>query len=512
MIDAPAELGLVEILAVADGRRLELGQGLRQSIAVHRLHVLEALGNETPVYGVNTGMGASSEVRLDTLAQSLQQDNLMLARAVGSAPWLDLTEIRAAMALRLRSFLNGDAGVSVELCQRLVELLNRDLHPAIPGTRIGAAGEIIPLAHLGGCITGSGQFLNSSETRPRPNPPDSQNDNDTQDAREALAAAGLEPLSLGPKEGVALIEGIPVTTALATLQCRAAREFAGQTMATLAAGLVLIGANRDPFREAAARANPELARVVGTVWQLAGDQDMPRGLQAPVSFRVAGPAIAQLLRSVGALEQAVHRAVDGVTDSPAFLDGRFTGTAGFDGFDLSAALDALRVSLIHLAETSAARLHRLIDERVTGLPRQLSYLPGLHGGMVAVHKRAVGVTHALLGHSRPASLGAIETSLGQEDVQSYSMEAAAACAEALENARDVLACELLALVQATRLSQGMPERYDNPLRDLIGRVSDALPAGILDRPFGRDIAVIVRLLADGWARDLAPGPLSNPGG
>lgn len=499
VIESADDLGIREILAIADGRQLKLAPVLLESIAEQRVRVLTALNNEKPVYGVNTGMGASSEVRLDSAAQSAQQDHLMLARAVGSAPWLNHTEARAAMAVRLRSFLGGDAGVSVQLCQRLTELLNRDLHPAIPGTRIGAAGEIIPLAHLGGCITGSGQFLSS---------PDISSTLNIQDAQETLAAAGLEPFSLGPKEGVALIEGIPVTTALAILQCRAARDLAGQTIATLAAGLVLIGANRDPFEDSVARANPELAAVVAAVRGLAGERPLPRSLQAPLSFRVAGPAVAQLLRSVGALEQAVGRAVDGVTDSPAFLQGRFTGSAGFDGFDLAASLDAMRVSMTHLAETSASRLHRLMDERVTGLPRQLSYRPGLHGGMVAVHKRAVGVTHALLGRSRPASLGAIETSLGQEDVQSYSMEAAASCAEALEGTRDVLACELLALVQAARLSQGTLEGYDSRLRGLLVRISKVLPAGTADRPFGRDIAAIVRLLEEGWARDLAPEPPS----
>ncbi|WP_051478885.1 aromatic amino acid lyase, partial [Arthrobacter sp. H5] len=363
VIDSPGDLGPAVMLAVADGAALELGAALRESLGVHRLRVLAALDNEESVYGVNTGMGAASEIRLDTAAQSVQQDNLMLARAVGSAPWLNRREARVAVAARLRSFLDGDAGVSAELCQGLIDLLNRGLHPAIPRTRNGAAGEIIPLAHLGGCITGSGRFIEGGIAVP---------------ATPVLTAAGLAPLHLGPKEGVALIEGIPVTTGLAILQVRAARLLADQSIAALSAGLVLINANRNPFGKAVARANPELAVVVGAVRRLAGDQTLPRSLQAPLSFRVAAPAAAQLLRSAAALGQAVDRALDGVTDSPAFLDGRFTGTAGFDGFDLAAGLDGLRLSVTHLAETSAARLHRLLDERVTGLPRQLSDRPGLH--------------------------------------------------------------------------------------------------------------------------------------
>jgi histidine ammonia-lyase len=272
--------------------------------------------------------------------------------------------------------------------------------------------------------------------------------------------------------------------------------------------MVLIEASRDPLRQPVARANPELAIVAAAVMRLVGERSLSRNLQAPLSFRVAGPALAQFLRSITALEHAVERALDGVTDSPAFLEGRFTGTAGFDGFDLAAALDGLRLSLIHLAEVSAARLHRLLDERITGLPRQLTDRPGLHGGMVAVHKRAVGVVHGLLRGSQPASLGAIETSLGQEDVQSFSLESVVACGEALEGARDVLACELLALVQADRLRGGTTGRTE--LQELLDRVAGSVAPGTGDRPFGLDIEGIGALLATGWARGLLAVAPSTP--
>lgn len=487
-IETAVDLGPKEILAVADGAALKLGDALLAEIAHRRTEVLSSLDRGDPVYGVNTGMGAASEIRLDKAAQSVQQNTLMLARAVGSSPWLDKKETRAAMAVRLRSFLDGDAGVSVQLCQRLVDMLNTDLHPAIPRTRVGASGEIIPLAHLGGCITGSGQFIDDGGTAP---------------TEEILSRTGLAPLQLGPKEGVALIEGIPVTTGLALLRVRAAKAFAEQTVAALSAGLVLINANRDSYSQAVARANAELAVVVGAVSRLAGSHARPRNLQAPLSFRVAGPAVAQLLRSIMTLEQAAGRALDGVTDSPAFLNGRFTGTAGFDGFDLAAALDGLRLSLTHVAEVSSARLHRLLDDQVTALPRQLSDRPGVHGGMVAVHKRAAGTVHRLLRESQPASLGAIETSLGQEDIQSFSLEAAVACGEAQDSARDVLACELLALVQADRLRAGMPLECEVGV--LVGQIADSIPQGTSDRPFGLDVERIRGVLATGWAGGVLAG-------
>ncbi|MFP5315575.1 MAG: aromatic amino acid lyase [Actinomycetes bacterium] len=495
LIDSAEHFDTAAVLAVADGAPLRLTPALVEALATRRRQVEGALAGEKPVYGVSTGMGAASDIRLDTAAQSLQQDNLMLARAVGSPPWLDEKSSRAAVAVRLQSFLNGDAGVSAELCVRLTDLLNHRLHPAIPATGVGASGEIIPLAHLGGCITGSGAFLDGAGARP---------------AAEALAAAGLQPLRLGPKEGVALIEGVPVTTALALLHSRSSRLLADQATAVFAAGLCITGANQDPLDPLVARANAELAAVLDAVRRLAGAPSLPRALQAPLSFRVAGPALAHLLRSTVHLDSAVERATAGVTDSPAFLDGRFLGTAGFDAFDLAAALDGLRTAVIHLTEICAAQLHRLLDERVTGLSRQLSDRPGLHGGMVAVHKRAVGVTHQLLSCSRPSSLGAMETSLGQEDIQSYSIEAAMACSSALTGAREVLACELLALIQATRLAPGLPPAMRGQLPSLLAEVADVVPPGTGDRPYGLDISAITGVLADGWGHGLLGPQPSNP--
>src|SRR5690554_6003605 len=332
------DLGADQIVEIADGRRVELGEPMITSLRARRDEVLSALASGGPVYGVTTGMGAASDVILDEAAQQVQQNHLMLARAVGGAPWLSRRETRAVLALRLRTFLALDAGVSAELCQHLVAVLNKGLHPAIPRTGLGAAGEIIPLAHLGGAIVGSGEFVAPDGTRP---------------AADVLADAGLRPCAFGPKEGVAFIEGVPVTTALAILAATDATNLVDQAIAVVARSASLVGASRDPFDGALARGDDELRRVLRSIRELVGPLDTPRNLQSPLSFRIAGPGLAQLLRSISAVHDSVARAMAGVTDSPAYIDGRFVGTAGFDGFDLAAFLDALRVSLIHLAEISA---------------------------------------------------------------------------------------------------------------------------------------------------------------
>ena len=192
------------------------------------------------------------------------------------------------------------------------------------------------------------------------------------------------------------------------------------------------------------------------------------------------------------LAAAIGRALDGVTDSPAFLDGRFTGTAGFHGIDLAAHCDQVTAALAHAAEVSAARIHRLLDTRVTGLPVQLAASPGPDAGLVAVHKRAAGEVHAMRRLAVATSVGTIETSGGQEDVQSFGWEAAEVLRAAIGHARAVTACELLTARQAIRLA----DRPAPPGCRLVLSWLDGLAEPIVaDRPFGADIE---RIAAAPW--------------
>jgi histidine ammonia-lyase len=210
----------------------------------------------------------------------------------------------------------------------------------------------------------------------------------------------------------------------------------------------------------------------------------PAALQAPVSFRVAGPVFAHLHRCVGALEAAVGRALNGVMDSPAYLAGRFVGTAGFHGLDLAAHCDGLTVALAHAAEVSAARVHRLLDPRVTGLPAQLAARPGPDTGLVTVHKRAAGEVHALRRLAAPTPVGLIETSGGQEDAQSFGWEAAETLRQALRRARAVTSCEALTAYRALALRRRQVPAASQPVLASLAGILGGLAA---DRPFGEDI-------------------------
>ena len=442
MIEEPEDLD------PAGTEPVELAPALLDRLAAIRTAALHALASGRPVYGVNTGMGAMSKVRLTEDEQRAHQRNLLLGRAVGGPPWLPPDEARAVLIGRLRTFLTGDAAVSVDLIHQLVALINSGRVPDIPAEGAGSAGEIIPLAH---------------------------------------AFASLDP---GPKEGIALLAGIPGATGRAALHTKRAHRLADHLSAVAAGAIAVIGANRDPYQHAAGRGDTELAAELARLRELAGAEPEPRSLQAPVSFRVAGQVIAHVRRTIADLDSAIERSFAGVTDSPAYLDGEFVGTAGFHGIDLAAHCDHLTAALAHAAEVSAARLHRLLDPAVTGLPAQLAHEPGPQAGLVAVHKRAVATTHRLRRLTLPTAISTAETSNGQEDVQTFSWEAVGTLAEAIRLTRETTACELLAVRQAFALSK---RPIPSGLRELMRAVDDVVPPIDADRPFGADLT---RLLTD----------------
>lgn len=495
IVARPDDLHLRTIAEVAAGEPVMLGSDLLAVLGVRREQVLAALADGPDVYGVTTGMGALSDARLTPEEQAGHSARVMAARAAGGPPWLSREEARAVVAVRLRTFLNGDAGVSAGLCAWLASLLAYDLVPAVPRTGSGAAGEILPLAHAWAHLAGGGLMLDADdEAAPSPEP---------------WPTEPTGPPALGPKEGIALLAGVPVATALAILRARDLRRLGHQAAAVAAAEIALVAASRDPYAAATARADDELAGVLATLRDLAGPEPAPRHLQAPVSFRVVGPVLAHLARTAGALERAADRGLAGVTDSPAFLetgpgaeDGpRFVGTAGFHGLDLAAAHEGARGALIHAASVGAARLHRLLDPAVTGLPIQLSADPGPQTGLTPVHKRVVADLHAAAA-ATPAYVSTVETSQGQEDVQSFALEAAEGLRQAVAAFETTLAAEMLAVHQALGLAPD--RRLPARLAALWEAVADVLPPGFEDRSWGPDLGRLVRLLRSGWAVPSGP--------
>ncbi len=493
VLQSAADLDASAIRQVGDGLAVRLAPGLAAQVDAQSGRARALLRDGAQVYGVTTGMGSLSGVRLSPAEQLAHQRNLLLGRATGSPPWLPAADVRVILAVRLRTFLSGDAAVSAGLCERLADFLAAGIVPAVPADGAGSAGEIIQLAHCFGPLVGIGSVLGSSGDGHGSD----GHGSDGQGVRPAAAVLtehGLRPYELGPKEGIALLAGVPGATGLSLLAEAEARSVAALLTAGAALSIAAVQAPVDPYGEACARADETLGLVLNRLRELICPARPPRMLQAPVSFRVAGHVLTQLERASDAVAAAADRALAGVTDSPAFLDGTFTGTAGFHGIDLAAACDHVAAAVVHACEVSAARIHRLLDPAVTGLPAQLAVRPGPGAGLVAVHKRAVGEVHALRRLAMPSPIGLIETSSGQEDVQSFAWQAAINLRTALRRARVVAACEALTAFQAASMA-GADRAWPPGCARLLGNLRQVIEPVDADRPLGADIG---RLAGGQW--------------
>jgi histidine ammonia-lyase len=480
-----ADLDAAAVRRISEGWQVRLASALASEVQTQCDRARAVLRSDAAVYGVNTGMGRLSGFRLTEAEQQVHQRNLLLGRATGGPPWLPEADTRAILAVRLRTFLSGDAAVSASLCQRLADFLNAGIVPAVPRDGAGCAGEIIQLAHCFGPLAGLGSVLPQAGDDA---PPVDDVARSARPAAAALAERGLAAYELGPKEGIALLAGVPGATALSILAGGEAETVTAMMTAAAGLSIAAIGAPLDPYTPACARGDDMLADVLSALRAIIEPAGQRRMLQAPVSFRVAGTVLAQVRRATAALAAAADRAMIGVTDSPAFLDGTFVGTAGFHGIDLAAQCDQLSAAITHAAEVAAARLHRLLDPAVTGLPAQLAIDPGPQAGLVAVHKRAAGEVHAMRRLALPTAVSLIETSGGQEDVQSFAWEAAVNLRAALRRGRAVAACEALAAFQACSLGDRPWPPGCQVLLDRLGALVEPIAA---DRQFGTDIELLL---------------------
>jgi histidine ammonia-lyase len=486
------DLGIEQVEGIAfRGERVTLEGSVLAWLASRREQMVHALEGQR-VYGVNTGMGYLASIELTETQAAQHQRNLLLGRAVGSAPWLSRSEARAVIALRLINLLSGHAGVTPRLCTFLVDRLNDDFVPAIPRRAAGSSGEVLPLAHAFQTVLGVGSVL-SDDGVPYP-------------AADALAERNVAPYKLQAKEGIALLSGAPATAALGLVRARSASRLVADTLVCWAAAIDALQAPLTPYSAAVAHLENDalLDSVLGRLGRLleSPDRPMPR-LQAPVSFRVVPQVLTHVERSVARLEEDVRRAAAAVTDSPAVVEGGFVGNGSFHRIEVAAGMDALAAALVRTAELSAQHLHRLLDHRFSGLPDQLTPTPGPRSGLIVVQKRATGILNELRRLAAPASVGLADTSFGQEDAQTYSFEAAENLRRAEELTREVLACELLTVRQAWALRGGDPAPGLAPVAALLAERVAPIDE---DRPLGPDIDRLLDLLTHGGVGAQVPPP------
>lgn len=457
-------LTLEQVVAVARcGARVSLSGEALPAMRRSREIVEGILREGRAVYGINTGFGALSSVRISAEQVSLLQHNLIVSHAVGCGRPLPAEAVRAMLLLRANALCQGSSGVRPELVETLVSMLNAGVHPVIPEKgSLGASGDLAPLSHMALVLLGLGEAEVGGAVMP---------------GRAAMERAGLEPLELQAKEGLALINGTQAMGAVGALALydalRAAR------LADVAAGLSLeaLRGRLDAFDPRIHDLRPHAGQgLVARNLRLLCDGSPL--LEGPDARRVQDAYSLRCVPQVhGAVRGALHyvRGVletefNAVTDNPLILpDGPDVISGGnFHGEPLALALDFLGIAAAELADISERRLERMVNPQLSdGLPAFLSACPGVNSGLMITQYTAASLVSENKVLAHPASVDSIPSSANQEDHVSMGMTAARKAAQIVDNTLSVLSLELLAAAQAMDLRGGTPSAVNASLHQAI---------------------------------------------
>ena len=500
-------LSLDDVVAVARGEPAELAPEATERMAAARGVVDEKVRTGATVYGVTTGLGALANVRLQPDEVRRLQHDLLRSHAVAVGPPLDEWEVRAMLLLRAHVLALGHSGVRPEVVRRLLEFLDRDLLPVVPQQgSLGTSGDLAPLAHLALPLIGEGDVSFHGERMP---------------ARTALDRCGLEPLSLEPKEGLALINGTQGMLAVGILAAERARALA--RAADVAAAMTveaILGSDR-PYDERLHRLRPHpgqsasasnLRRLLEGSEITASHRESQHLVQDAYSLRCA-PQVHGSLRDVLAYAEGVLTTeVGSVSDNPVVLveDAEVLSGGNFHGQPVAAALDALALAMVPVASISERRLFRLLDPTANnGLPAFLVDRSGMNSGFMIVQYTAASVVSESKSLAHPASIDSIPASAGQEDHQSMGMTSARHARDCVANAEVAVALETLAAAQALDLRA--PLKPAPGTAAALAATRELVPFLEEDRQLKPDVEAAIEIVRSGAlvaAVEAAVGPLA----
>jgi histidine ammonia-lyase len=451
VIVQPTGVTPADVVAVARGdARVELAESTVDAMATSRA-IVEAIEREgRPVYGVSTGFGALANTFIAPERRAELQHALIRSHAAGVGAPMPREVVRAMMLLRVRSLALGHSGVRPLVARSLVELLNHDITPWVPEHgSLGASGDLAPLAHCALVLLGEGWVLDKSGTRV--------------DGGEALQRAGLRPIELAAKEGLALINGTDGMLGMLLLAIAdAAHLFAMADLTAALATEAMLGTDR-PFQPElhAIRPHPGQAVSAANIHRLLQDSqimdshraDLTHAVQDAYSMRCA-PQVAGAARDTLAFaDQVAARELGSIVDNPVVLpDGRVESTGNFHGAPLGFAADFLAIAAAEVGAISERRVDRLLDVcRSRDLPPFLSPDPGVNSGLMIAQYTAAGIVADNRRLAVPASVDSLPTSGMQEDHVSMGWAAAVKLRRVLDNLTSLLAVELLAAVRGLQL-------------------------------------------------------------
>ena len=484
-------------LTLADAERILLGEveslrlppSARRQVERSRRVVMERLESGATLYGVNTGFGKLANQRIEPREILALQENLLRSHAVGMGPLLPLGVARLALALRIQALAKGYSGVTPELIERLIDLYDRGVIPARPEQgSVGASGDLAPLAHLALVVIGEGHAFVTTH------PPSDGKPNGTparlkpMSGRAALRRVHLKPYRLQAKEGLALINGTQISTALLADALVRARHLT--KIADIAGAMTLEAtlSSVRPFdpRIQAVRPHPgQIACAANVRRLLEGSEIIPSHagcakVQDAYSIRCMPQVHGSCRDALAFITRTVECEMNSATDNPlVFADtGEVLSGGNFHAQPVGMAADLLAAAVTDLGSISERRTENLVNPDLSGLPGFLTPHPGLNSGMMIVQVLAAALVSENKSLSHPASVDSIPTSANREDHVSMAPAAARKARTVVTNTARVLAAELLCAAQGLEFRHGLRP----------GRGAEAAYIHIREyvRPLGRD--------------------------
>lgn len=482
-------LTLEQLEAVARrGVRVELASVARQRMAATRAGIEARIGAGEVIYGVNTGFGRLADVRIPAEELARLQRNLLRSHACGVGEPFAEDAVRAMLLLRANVLAGGFAGARPVVVDHLLDLLNAGVHPVVPCQgSVGASGDLAPLAHLALTLIGEGEAVLAGERMP---------------AARALERAGVATLELGPKEGLALINGTQVMTAVAALALLDAERLVVAADVVAAMSVDAMEGTDTAFVAAIHEARPHPGQVASgkALWELLQGSGMRAShvsctrVQDAYCLRCTPQVHGACRDALSHLRAKLAIEINAATDNPMVLaDGRVVSGGNFHGAPVAAAFDYAAIALTDLASISERRSARLVTPEQSYLPAFLVDASGLNSGFMMAQVTAAALVSECKTLAHPASVDSIPTSGGREDHVSMGTWGARKLAQVVECVRVVLGIEYLQAAQGFEFRR--PLRSSPPLEQAFERLRETVPALAGDRYLHPDILAAARLVS-----------------
>jgi histidine ammonia-lyase len=497
----PGELTLAQLRRLCGTRRtpVALVSSCRSGIRASAELVRRAAEGDAPVYGVNTGFGKLATTRIARDDLATLQLKLLRSHAVGVGDPLDERVVRLVLLLKAASLARGYSGVREEVIDALIAMHNLGLAPVIPCQgSVGASGDLAPLAHLCLPLIGEGEVFLQGERMP---------------AAQALERAGLKPVTLSAKEGLALINGTQVSTALAIDALLAADRLFEAAVISGALTLDAARGSDGPFdpRIHAVRGQPGQIDCAAAYRALMVGSDIRKShlenddrVQDPYCLRCQPQVMGACLDQMRHAAQVLVREANAVTDNPLVFADPEAGSGrsdeilsggNFHAEPVALAADALAVAIAEIGAIAERRIAMLVDTVVSRLPPFLAPEPGLNSGFMIVHVTAAALASENKSLAHPASVDSLPTSANQEDHVSMATFAARRLQPMLKNTAHIVAIELLAAAQGIEFLR--PLRSAPGLEGVLRLIRSVSPAMMQDRSLARDMEAVHHLVAAG---------------